>query len=175
MRLVVLGIALAALAFGQATAPPKTHLKVGDSAPDFTLPSTTGKPVTLSEFRGKKIVVLAFYPAAFTGGCTKEMTSYGANHSQFEQMESQVFGISTDNTPSQKVFAEQTGAKFPMLSDFTERKVAKTYGVLIESRGLANRATFVVDKDGKIAWIEEGQGAVDISGANQACSRLSKK
>jgi peroxiredoxin len=175
MRLVTLGIAIAALAFGQATAPPKTHLKVGDTAPDFTLPSTTGKPVTLSEFRGKKIVVLAFYPAAFTGGCTKEMTNYGASHSQFEQMESQLFGISTDNTPSQKVFAEQTGAKFPMLSDFADRKVAKAYGVLIESRGLANRATFVVDKDGKIAWIEEGQGAVDISGANQACSRLSKK
>lgn len=175
MRATILVIAMAALAFGQASAPPKTHLKVGDTAPDFTLPSTGGKPVTLSEFRGKKNVVLAFYPAAFTGGCTKEMTSYGANHAQFEGMDTQVFGVSTDNTPSQRVFAEQTGAKFPMLSDFSDRKVSKTYGVLMEARGLANRATFVVDKEGKIAWIEEGSSAVDITGANQACSRLSKK
>lgn len=175
MKTTLMLLATAVLTFGQAAAPPKTHLKLGDIAPDFTLPSTAGKPVTLSELRGKKNVVLAFYPAAFTGGCTKEMTSYGANQSQFEGMDTQVFGVSTDNTPSQKVFAEQTGAKFPMLSDFADRKVAKAYGVLIESRGIANRATFVIDKEGKIAWIEEGQGAVDISGANQACSRISKK
>jgi len=60
-------------------APPKTNLKVGDMAPDFTLPSTTGKPVTLSDFRGKSAVVLAFFPAAFTGGCTKEMLAYQAS------------------------------------------------------------------------------------------------
>jgi peroxiredoxin len=157
-----------------AQSPPKTHLKVGDAAPEFTLPATTGKPISLSDFRGKKNVVLAFYPAAFTGGCTKEMTSYGTDLGKFEGMDAQVFGISTDNTPSQRVFAEQTGAKFPMLSDFLERKVAKSYGVLIEPRGLANRATFVVDKEGKITYIEEGSSAVDISGAATACSRLKK-
>jgi peroxiredoxin len=172
---VLLFSAALAPLFGQATPPPKTHLKVGDVAPDFTLPSTEGKPVGLSEFRGKKNVVLAFYPAAFTGGCTKEMTTYGANLSQFEGMDTQVFGISTDNSPSQRVFTEQTGAKFPMLSDFAQRKVSKDYGVLMESRGIANRATFVIEKEGKIAFIEEGQSAVDINGATQACSRLSKK
>jgi len=155
-------------------APPKTHLKVGDTAPDFTLPSTAGKPVTLSEFRGKKNVVLAFYPAAFTGGCTKEMTAYGANLSKFEGMDTQVFGVSTDNSPSQKVFATQTNATFPMLSDFLDRKVSKDYGVLMPARGLANRATFVVDKEGKIAFIEEGSAAVDISNTEMACSRLKK-
>jgi peroxiredoxin len=143
-------------------------------APDFTLPSTTGKPVTLSEFRGKKNVVLAFYPAAFTGGCTKEMTSYGANLDKFDGMETQVFGLSTDNSPSQKVFAEQTGAKFPMLSDFLSRKVSKEYGALMENRGLANRATFVIDKQGKIAFIEEGSAAVDITNTQMACRRLKK-
>jgi peroxiredoxin len=157
-----------------AQAPPKTHLKVGDMAPDLTLPSTTGKPVTLSEFRGKNNVVLAFYPAAFTGGCTKEMTNYGSSQAKFEDMDTVVFGVSTDNTPSQRVFAEQTGAKFAMLSDFLERKASKAYGVLIEGRGIANRATFVIDKEGKIAYIEEGQSAVDISGASNACSRLKK-
>lgn len=174
MRWFALFLLLAAAPTLLAQAPPKTHLKVGDVAPDFTLPSTTGKPVTLSEFRGKKNVILAFYPAAFTGGCTKEMTSYGTNLAQFEEMDTQVLGISTDNTPSQRVFAEQTGAKFPMLSDFLDRKVSKDYGVLIEARGLANRATFVIDKQGKIAYIEEGQSAVDISGAQSACSRLKR-
>lgn len=174
MRGLILSLVLAAAPVLMAQAPPKTHLKVGDMAPDFTLPSTAGKPVTLSDFRGKKNVVLAFYPAAFTGGCTKEMTSYGANLAKFEGMETQVFGVSTDNSPSQRVFAEQTGAKFPMLSDFLERKVSKDYGVLMEGRGLANRATFVIDKEGKIAHVEEGQAAIDISGAEMACSRLKK-
>jgi len=173
MRTLLLSAFSAVVLLGQ-TAPPKTSLKVGDMAPDFTLPSTTGKPVSLSEFRGKKNVVLAFYPAAFTGGCTKEMTSYGASLAKFESMETQVFGISTDNVPSQKVFAEQTGAKFPMLSDFLDRKVALAYGVLMPARGLANRATFVVDKEGKITYIEEGGAAVDITGAETACSRLKK-
>lgn len=177
MRLVILLAATtvaASVLMGQAPAPPKTHLKVGDVPPDFTLPSTAGKPVTLSELKGQKNVVLAFYPAAFTGGCTKEMTSYGANLGKFEEADTVVFGISTDNTPSQRVFAEQTGAKFAMLSDFLNRKVSKDYGVLMEGRGLANRATFVIDKEGKIAYIEEGQSAVDISGATMACSRLKK-
>src|SRR5262245_57331334 len=107
MRTLLVTLCSAVALLAQAQAPPKTTLKVGDMAPDFTLPSTAGKPVTLSEFRGKKNVVLAFYPAAFTGGCTKEMTSYGANHGKFEGMDTQVFGISTDNSPSQKTFAEQ--------------------------------------------------------------------
>src|ERR1022692_2614124 len=80
----------------------KTNLKVGDMAPDFTLPSTAGKPVTLSDFRGKSAVVLAFFPAAFTGGCTKEMLAYQASLAKLEGVETQVFGISADNTPSQK-------------------------------------------------------------------------
>ncbi len=160
--------------FAQAP-PPKTQLKVGDTAPDFTLPSTQGKPVKLSDFRGKKNVVLAFYPAAFTGGCTKEMTAYGSDLAKFETADTQVFGVSTDNSPSQKKFAESVNATFPMLSDFTKREVSKDYGVLMADRGIANRATFVIDKDGKIQHIEEGSAAVDITGAMNACSRLSHK
>ena len=84
---------------------PKTPLKVGDIAPDFELPSTQGTKVKLSSFLGKKNVVLAFYPAAFTGGCTKEMSGYQANIIRFESADTEVFGISTDNTPSQAKFA----------------------------------------------------------------------
>lgn len=89
-------------------------------------------------------------------------------------METQVFGVSTDNVPSLRVFAEQTAASFPLLSDFANRKVAREYGVLMEDRGIANRATFLIDTEGKIAYIEEGSSAVDISGAAMACSRIKK-
>jgi peroxiredoxin len=171
----VLALTLVASLGLLAQAPPKTNLKVGDSAPDFTLPSTQGKPVKLSDFRGKKNVVLAFYPAAFTGGCTKEMTAYGLDLTKFENADTQVFGVSTDNSPSQRKFAEEVKATFPMLSDFANRNVSKEYGVLIADKGVANRATFVVDKEGKIQHIEEGTAAVDITGAMNACSRLSKK
>ncbi len=157
-----------------APAFPATQLKVGDTAPDFTLPSTHGGTVALSEFRGKQNVVLAFYPAAFTGGCTKEMQAYQLNLGKFEGAETQVFGLSTDNVPSQRKFAEELGVKFPMLSDFLKRDVSTQYGVLNEARGVSNRTTFVVDKEGVIQHVEEGRSAVDVMGAANACSRLKK-
>lgn len=158
-----------------AQAPPKTHLKVGDAAPQFAMPSTTGKPVKLSDFKGQKNVVLAFYPAAFTGGCTKEMQAYQLGLDKFTGADTQVFGVSTDNTPSQRKFAEELKVTFPMLSDFTTRQASKDYGVLMADRGIANRTTFVIDKEGKIQHIEEGSAAIDITGAANACSRLAKK
>jgi peroxiredoxin Q/BCP len=88
-------------------------------------------------------------------------------------METQVFGISTDFIASQKKFAQEVKASFPLLSDHS-RKVSKEYGVLMEN-GLANRATFVIDTEGKIVHIEEGKTAVDPSGAELACSRLKRK
>ena len=84
-------------------------------------------------------------------------------------------GISTDNTPSQREFAAKTNVKFPLLSDFAKRQVAAAYGVLIPEAGMANRATFVVDKEGKIAYIEEGNTAIDPTGAATACSRAAHK
>ncbi|MCI0422049.1 MAG: peroxiredoxin [Acidobacteria bacterium] len=169
--LVTLMISLSLL----AQTPGKTSLKVGDLAPDFTLPSTAGQPVKLSDFRGKKNVVLAFYPAAFTGGCTKEMQAYQFNLSKFEGTDTQVFGVSTDNTPSQKRFAEDLKVSFPMLSDFATRKVSTEYGLLIPERGIASRATFVIDKEGRIQHIEEGNAAIDVASAASVCSRLVKK
>jgi peroxiredoxin len=169
----LLTFVIAAPLFAQS--PPKSHLKVGDEAPDFTLPSTTGQTVKLSDFRGKKNVILAFYPAAFTGGCTKEMQAYQFNLTKFEGAETEVFGVSTDNTPSQKRFAEDLKVSFPMLSDFATRKVSKDYGLLNAERGIANRATFVIDKEGRIQHIEEGSGAIDVTGAANACARLAKK
>jgi peroxiredoxin len=103
------------------------------------------------------------------------MSGYQAGISKFEGADTQVFGVSTDNTPSQAEFAKKLSLSFPLLSDFSTRKTAAAYGVLMPERGIANRATFVVDKEGKITYIEEGSTAVDISGAADACSRTAHK
>jgi peroxiredoxin len=103
------------------------------------------------------------------------MLAYQAGIAKFEGSETKVFGISTDNTWSQKEFAAKVNASFPLLSDFSKRQVATAYGVLIPEAGMANRATFVVDKEGKIIHIEEGTTAIDPTGAETACSRLAHK
>jgi len=84
------------------------------------------------------------------------------------------FGVSTDNTPSQKVFAEQLKLSFPLLSDFKDRSTAKAYGVL-RPDGMANRVSYVVDMDGKIAFVEVGNTAVDPTAVDEACSRLAHR
>lgn len=175
--LTVGALGAAAMMQGQAPAPPKTHLKVGDTAPDFKVPTTTAaKTFQLSDYKGKSGVVVAFFPAAFTGGCTKEMTAYGNELAKFKEMGFEVIGISTDNIPSLAVWQkEMLKVDAPLGSDFATRKTAEAYGVLMKDRGMANRATFVVDRDGKITHIEEGNAAVDITGAVNACSRMKGK
>src|SRR3954447_6289429 len=103
------------------------------------------------------------------------MLGYQAGIAKFEGIDAQVFGISTDNVPSLKEFAEKNKLSFPLLSDFKNREVAKSYGILIPEYGVANRATFVIDADGKIQHIEEGKGALEPTGAEMACSRLHHK
>jgi peroxiredoxin len=100
------------------------------------------------------------------------MLAYQAGIAHFDGAETQVFGISEDNIPSQKAFAEKLKLTFPLLSDFAKRQVAAEYGVLFPDYGFANRATFVIDKQGRIQHIEEGSGAIDPTGAETACSRL---
>ncbi len=102
------------------------------------------------------------------------MLAYQAGLAKFEGMNAQVFGISTDNVPSLNAFAEKLQLKFPLISDFAKREVAAKYGVLMPERGIANRATFVIDKDGIIRHIEEGTIALDPTGAELACSRIRK-
>jgi peroxiredoxin len=103
------------------------------------------------------------------------MTAYQSGLAKFDEAGAKVFAISTDNSPSQKKFAEEVKATFPFLSDFAKREVSKAYGVLIEAAGMANRATFVIDAEGKIINIEEGSAALDPTGAVTACSRAAHK
>jgi thioredoxin-dependent peroxiredoxin len=172
--LLATGAGALALQAQQPPAAGKTNLKVGDSAPAFTkLRSTAGgDPVSLADFKGKNTVVLAFFPAAFTGGCTKEMKAFHADIEKFTAAGAKVFGISSDNLPSQSYWAKEVlHIDVPLLSDF-QRKTAESYGVL-GPQGMASRTTFVIDSDGKIIHIDEGQVAIDPAGALTACSRKS--
>jgi peroxiredoxin len=154
-----------------------THLKVGDSAPDFSLGGTNNFNFKLSDLKGKKNVVVAFFPAAFTQGCTTELTSYTKDQSKFTDQNTQVVAVSTDFIATLNHWSKELDANFPILSDHA-RQVTKLYGVLNEGQGPLNgtavRTTFVVDMNGKIADITEDRNAVDISGALAACSRLAK-
>jgi thioredoxin-dependent peroxiredoxin len=166
-RAALLGLGV----IGAGVSRAETSLKVGDMAPNVSLPATTGKTETLASYKGKNNVVLAFFPKAFTGGCTKEMKGYQTGIAQFTDSNSKVFGISLDDIETNKRFAQELGLEFALLSD-TSGDTAKAYGVYNAERNIASRATFVVDKSGKITHIEEGSGAVDIGGAAAACTRL---
>ena len=157
MRTVVFSIACAAgLALAALTVhagAPGAELKVGDPAPNFTLKATDGKTYKLSEFKGKQAVVLAWFPKAFTQGCTIECKSLAANGDKIRKFNVSYFMISVDPLEENTKFAESEKADFPMLADPT-KDTANAYGVLSE-RGFANRWTFYIDKNGRIASIDK--------------------
>ena len=125
--------------------------EVGSVAPDFTLPSTGGEPVTLSSFRGSKSVLLAFFPLAFTSVCTAELCAFSEDFAQFESAGTRVFGISVDFTPSQKAFQQKENFSTELLSD-GQREVSQKYGVLLEDKGFSKRAYFLIDREGVLRW-----------------------
>ena len=129
---------------------------VGSKAPDFTLTNQDRQPVTLSTLQGKP-VVLAFFPAAFSSVCTKEMCTFKDSMAQLGKANAQVFGISVDTFFTLKAFQEQQQLNFPLLSDFNKTAI-RDYGVFNEDmiglRGIAKRAVFVVDKDGIVRHAE---------------------
>ena len=123
---------------------------VGADAPDFTLDSTSGRPVTLSALRGRN-VLLAFFPLAFTSTCTEELCDMRDDWDRFATVETVVLPISVDSTATLREFGGKYGMKAEMLSDF-KREVSRKYGVLIEDRFFATRAYFLIDRDGKVRW-----------------------
>lgn len=131
-----------------------THLKPGDTAPDFTLPSTIGEKVTLSEYRGKKNVLLLFYPLDFSPTCSME-TKQCAEILPAQGGEGvEVLGISVDSLWAHKAFAPHNGITYPLLADFHPKgEVSKRYGVYLEDRGFSARTAFIIGKDGKIKEI----------------------
>lgn len=128
-------------------------VQVGSVAPDFTLPDSNRSPVTLSDFRGKKAVLVVFYPFAFSNICTTELCALRDDLDSFQNEQVQVLAVSTDPAPTLQAWAAAQGYEFPLLSDFWPHgEVARAYGVLNEDIGLAVRGTFIIDKAGRVAY-----------------------
>jgi len=125
--------------------------QVGEAAPDFTAPSTSGENVSLSSFRGKSNVLLAFFPLAFTGTCTKELVCFKEDFDQFAGRGVEILPISVDSIPSLREFKNKLQTKTEFVSDF-KRDVSRAYGVLNEDRFYSNRAYFLIDKAGVVRW-----------------------
>lgn len=157
-RLNILGIAgfvlgCAAVALAQGQPAPAVELKAGDKAPNFKLQASDGKTYNLADFAGKKAVVVAWFPAAFTKGCTVECKSLAMNGDRIRAFDVAYFMASVDPVEKNTDFAKAQEADFPLLSDPT-KEVAGAYGVL-NPRGTATRWTFYIGKDGRIAAIDK--------------------
>lgn len=125
----------------------------GQMAPEFTLKDQSMKEVKLADFRGKKPVVLIFYPLDWSPTCTQEHACVVNEMKRFEQLNAQVLGVSVDSAWSHKAYAEKMHIEYPLLADFQPRGAVGTqYGVYLADKGITGRAIFIVGKDGKIAW-----------------------
>jgi peroxiredoxin len=124
---------------------------VGQVAPDFTLQSTTGGPIALSGFRGRK-VVLAFFPLAFTSVCTAEMCAFSEDYGRFADADTVVLPISVDSVPTLKEFKAKERLSGDLLSDF-KREVSRQYGMLDEERFLSRRGYVLIDREGIVRWV----------------------
>ena len=130
-------------------------IDVGAVAPDFVLRDQNNQEVRLSDFLGRRNVLLVFYPLAFTGTCQGELCAMRDNLSDFANEDVQVLTVSVDSPYAHKVWAEREGYDFPLLADFWPHgAVAQAYGVFNEDRGFANRGTFLVDRDGVVRFAE---------------------
>ena len=133
-------------------------IEVGQQAPDFTLKDQNNEEVSLSSFRGKKAVLVVFYPLAFTGTCTGELQRIRDEIDTFQNDDVQVLTVSVDSAYSHKIFSEREGFEFPLLADFWPHgAVARAYGVFNDDAGFANRGTFLVDSSGVVRFAEMKQ------------------
>jgi mycoredoxin-dependent peroxiredoxin len=130
-------------------------VQIGDTAPDFELKDQTGQPIRLSDYEGKKAVLLVFYPMSFTGVCESEMCSIRDEIDVFRSEEVETLAVSVDSPPAHRRWAEEQGFEFPLLSDFWPHgEVARTYGVFDEQLGIAVRGTFIIDKAGDVIYVD---------------------
>jgi peroxiredoxin (alkyl hydroperoxide reductase subunit C) len=133
-------------------------VEVGSKAPDFTLNDYNREKVSLASFQGVKNVLLVFYPFAFSGICTGELCQVRDELADYQNDRVQVIGISVDHAFALKAWAAKEGYEFPLVSDFWPHgEVAKAYGVFNEASGMANRGTFLIDKEGVVRFTEVNQ------------------
>jgi peroxiredoxin len=130
-------------------------ISAGQTAPDFTLPNQDKKEVKLSDFAGKKNVVLVFYPLDWSPVCTNEHVCLVNDLKAFETLDAEVLGVSVDSVWSHKAFAEKMGIKYSLLADFHPKgAMSEKYGVYLGDKGITGRAIVIVGKDGKVAWVK---------------------
>ncbi|MBI4347536.1 MAG: peroxiredoxin [Elusimicrobia bacterium] len=149
-----------------------TPIEIGAEAPDFTLPDQDKKEFKLNEFKGKRPVVLFFYPLDWSPTCTKENACFSNDLSRFAT-HAEVVGISIDSTWSHKAWQEKMGLKHRLLSDM-HRKVTKDYGLFLAAANISQRATVVVGKDGKVAWVKVEKDITKERDYNEVEQVLSK-
>jgi len=162
-----------------AAPPPPPTVKVGQAAPEFTASylarGENGRPgfkqVKLSEYKGQKNVVLAFFPAAFSPGCTSEMAKYQETSGQFNSNNTVILGMSVDSTWANAAFADKLGVKFNILSD-ASRDISRSYGVFDEKGLVARRTTFVIDMNGVVQKEFMAAEALDPAHSLEACALL---
>ena len=130
-------------------------IAVGQSAPEFTLKDQNQKEIKLSDFAGKRNVVLIFYPLDFSPICTNEHACFVNDLKEYEKLDAQVLGLSVDSVWAHKAFAEKMGISYPLLADFHPKgAVADKFGVYLAEKGITGRAIAIIDKAGKIAWFK---------------------
>jgi mycoredoxin-dependent peroxiredoxin len=130
-------------------------VQIGQEAPDFELRDQTGQPVRLSDYRGKKAVLLVFYPASFTGVCEAEMCGIRDASDVFRNDDVETLAVSVDSPPAHQRWAHEQGFDFPLLSDFWPHgEVARTYGVFDDRLGVAVRGTFIIDRSGTVIYTD---------------------
>jgi mycoredoxin-dependent peroxiredoxin len=130
-------------------------ISVGQTAPDFTLPNQDKKEVKLSDFAGKRNVVLLWYPLDWSPVCTNEHACFVNDMKKFETLDAEVLGVSVDSVWSHKAFADKMGIKYSLLADFHPRgAMSEKYGVYLADKGITGRAIAIVNKAGKIAWFK---------------------
>jgi peroxiredoxin len=140
-------------------------IAVGETAPDFTLRNQDGEKVSLSDFRGRKLL-LVFYPQDFSPVCSDQLSVYQEVKPEIAAKGVEMVGISVDHQHAHKAFQEKLGSDIPLLSDFEPKgEVARAYGAYVEGRGHGNRSLVLIDEEGTVAWVHEGP-PLEVPGAN---------
>ena len=169
-RIFTAGILAATLLIARAAETPK----VGDKAPAFEAKDQDGKTVKLSDFAGKQVVLLYFYPKDQTPGCTKEACGFRDQISDLKKENVEVIGVSFDSPESHQKFISKFSLNFPLLAD-TDGKIADAYGVRMSGRNMARRVSFLIGLDGKIAHVTDSPNAeMHLSEMKEAAEKLKK-
>ncbi len=147
-------------------------VNVGDPAPDFKAKATGDREISLSDYKGKRNVMLAFFPFVFSPVCSEQVPAYSENASRFEELDTEVLAISVDSPWAQGAWAEQYGINVPVLSDFS-KKIASDYGVM-HDMGMSQRAVVLIDKSGKVAYKHIQENIREIPSLDGIFSELEK-